>query len=296
MLDFIVNPMARRGSGVEEVNKAVKIMDDLGISYALHYTEYRHHATELAYDLTMNGADTIVSCGGDGTIHEIINGIIPAKYDLEKKGRPYVTKLALLPCGTGNDFMRSAGISVVTEEALRRVISGEASPIDAINIDGTYEICFACRGIDVDVVNMVNASKKKTPSSYLKKILICIFKGINYDFDMIIDGKEIKQNGIVAAVLNGSQLAGGMHFCPPANIDDGCLDVIFVKKRGIIKTLLHFAKILGNNFIDGRLVTHCRAKSISITASQNCVDIDGELYENKKFDAKIAPNVINLIR
>ena len=231
MLDLIVNPYAGRGRAKTDAKKVFEILDANNVKFAPHYTARKKHATEIAYNLTLSGAETIVSVGGDGTIHEIVNGIILARRELEKQGKPFVTRLALIPAGTGNDFMRSANLPLSLEDATKRILSGTAKPVDAIEIDGTYEICFACRGIDVDVVNMVNASKKKTSSSYLKKILLCIFKGIKYDFCINIDGNEIKTTGIVAAVLNGAVLAGGMHFCSPAKIDDGLLDVIVVEKR-----------------------------------------------------------------
>lgn len=215
MLDLIVNPYAGRGRAKTDAKKVFEILDANNVKFAPHYTARKKHATEIAYNLTLSGAETIVSVGGDGTIHEIVNGIILARRELEKQDKPFVTRLALIPAGTGNDFMRSANLPLSLEEATNRILSGSVKPVDAIEIDGTYEICFACRGIDVDVVNMVNASKKKTSSSYLKKILLCIFKGIKYDFCINIDGNEIKTTGIVAAVLNGAVLAGGMRFCSP---------------------------------------------------------------------------------
>lgn len=297
MLHLIINPYAGRGRAKADAEKIFEFLSLKNVSYVSHFTSYRKHATEIARDLTLSGTETIVSVGGDGTIHEIINGIISAREQLLKEGKPYVTRLALLPCGTGNDFMRSAGLPLNLEDALMRVIEGRAEPIDAINIDGVYEICFACRGIDVDVVNMVNASKHKTASSYLKKILLCIFKGIKYDFCINIDGKEIKTRGIVTAVLNGSVLAGGMKFCAPAKINDGLLDVIIIKKRNPLSTLIKLSKLpSGKGFIDGKFVQHFLGKHVVIETNQSLVDIDGELFLNKKFDAKIAPNVLNLIR
>lgn len=296
MLYIIANPYAGRGRAKADAEKVFEILRAKNVPFSARFTSYKKHATEIAKELVLSGADTIVSAGGDGTIHEIVNGIVEAREELQKEGKPFVTRLALLPCGTGNDFMRSANLPSTLDGAIERILNGTTKQIDAINVDGTYEICFACRGIDVDVVNLVNASKKKTSSSYLKKILTCIFKGIKYDFRINIDGKEIETEGIVAAVLNGSVLAGGMHFCAPAKIDDGLLDVVVVEKRNPISTLVHLSKLpSGKGFIDGKFVKHFTGKHVSIVTNQPLVDIDGELFENKKFDAKIAPNVINLI-
>lgn len=296
MLNFIVNPKARRGTGVEEVKIATSRLDELKIPYTLTYTEYSKHATEIASELTLAGTDTIVSCGGDGTIHEIINGILSARDTLLAEGKPYITKLALLPCGTGNDFMRSAGIPIKTLAALDVILNGRAAPIDAIRVGDIYEICFACRGIDIDVVNLVNASKNKSPSSYLKKLLICVLRRINYDFRLIIDGEVISSKGLIATVLNGGKIASGMNVCPSASPNDGLLDVVFVKKMPPLRALFALARITGDNFIDNKNVLHYTARSVVIETSQSQIDVDGELYDNKKFDASIAPNVLNLIR
>ncbi|MDY3242092.1 MAG: diacylglycerol kinase family lipid kinase [Eubacteriales bacterium] len=296
MLNIIVNPYAGRGKCKNEAEKVARILDEKKIPYKLHYTEYPKHAAEIAHKLVLEGADAVVSAGGDGTLHEVVNGVISARKTIEKNGGNFKTVIGVLPCGTGNDFMTSVNLPSDVASALDRIIDGKPVPLDAIDVDGVYEICFACRGIDVDVVNMVNAGKSKTPSSYLKNILKCIFKGIKYHFEIIIDDKRIETTGIVAAVLNGSVLAGGLSFCPPASPFDGALDVIVIEKRNALKTLFHLTKLLKNKgFIDGKTVKHFTGSHVEIYARQDCIDVDGELYANKKFDAKIAPNILELI-
>ena len=66
----------------------------------------------------------------------------------------------------------------------------------------------------MDIVNLVNSSKNKTQSSYLKKLFICLFRRINYDFCINVDGNVISEKGLIAAVLNGGKIASGMNICP----------------------------------------------------------------------------------
>ena len=286
MYHIIVNPQGGKGKSLKALKTVEETLQKKNIPYEVHKTEYAGHATEITRELSKTPDTVILMMGGDGSFNEILNGI----EDFDN------VTLGILPCGTGNDFMASVNLPSDVASALDRIIDGKPVPLDAIDVDGVYEICFACRGIDVDVVNMVNAGKTKTPSSYLKNILKCIFKGIKYHFEIVIDDKRIETTGIVAAVLNGSVLAGGLSFCPPASPFDGALDVIVIEKRNALKTLFHLTKLLKNKgFIDGKTVKHFTGSHVEIYARQDCIDVDGELYANKKFDAKIAPNILELI-
>lgn len=296
MLDLIVNPMARRGRGLEDLNKAKKVFDKLGVEYVQHVSNYHKHSIILAYNLVTEGADTIVACGGDGTISEILNGYMNAKIEMEKLGKKCNTKLALLPCGTGNDFMRSANMPLDIEAAAKTVVYGTAKPIDVIEIDGYYEITFACKGIDVDVVNMVNKGKHKNENSYLKNILKCLFKGINYDFEIKYDDKEVLFNGIFAATLNGGKLASGMEFAPDAKIDDGFMDLVLVKSSSFFKTLKTLIGVMKGRVSEMENVTVYQCKTAQIKNVQSQADIDGELIDEVNFCANIMPSALELIR
>lgn len=296
VLELIVNPVARRGEGIKEVEKAKSFFDEKGVAYREHVTQRRKHAAELACKLAVGGADTVVACGGDGTIHEIVNGLMSARRLLEEKGEALVTRLALLPCGTGNDFIRSAGISLDAYEAATVIARGESRGVDLICIDGIYEICFACRGLDVDVVQQVNSSARKTEASYTKKALNCIFKRLNYDFSIIADGVVQDVNGVIAAVLNGWSIASGLNFCPTAKIDDGLMDLIIIKSQSRMKTLKSFMSIVKGNVESDGAVCHLRCRHVEISAKQKYVDIDGELYDGVRFVADIVPSALNLIR
>jgi lipid kinase, YegS/Rv2252/BmrU family len=296
MLHLIINPVAKRGAGIIEVAKAKEIFASRGVAFSEHYTTHRKHAAELAYKLAIEGAETVVSCGGDGTIHEVVNGLMSAKKSLAEKGAEFITKLALLPCGTGNDYMRSVGMPTDATAAAEVIVRGQDGSIDLIDIDGVYEVCFACRGLDVDVVNAVNAAAKKTESSYKNKVLNCILKGINYDFDVTVDGKRLSFNGIIAAVLNGWSIASGLNFCPVAKVDDGYMDLVFIKSQPRLKTLSSFLQIAKGKIEDVSAVTHVRCKHVEIVSKQKSTDIDGELYDNIHFIANVVPSAIKLIR
>ncbi|MDD7092939.1 MAG: acylglycerol kinase family protein [Christensenellaceae bacterium] len=138
MLNIIVNPYAGRGKCKNEAEKVARILDEKKIPYKLHYTEYPKHAAEIAHKLVLEGADAVVSAGGDGTLHEVVNGVISARKTIEKNGGNFKTVIGVLPCGTGNDFMTSVNLPSDVASALDRIIDGKPVPLDAIDVDGVY--------------------------------------------------------------------------------------------------------------------------------------------------------------
>lgn len=296
MMNLIVNPMAKRGKGLKLVEKAKKHLFENKVDYKIHLTEFSKHATEIAYDLVINGADNIVSCGGDGTLNEVVNGIMKAKAELAKSGKVSNVKLGLLPCGTGNDFMRSADMPIDIIKATSLLINGTAKPADIISIDGHFEICFACQGIDAEMVKMVNASRRKTTLSYLKKLLKCVFMNFSYDFTINIDSDEFKKHGLIVAVLNGGKIASGMQMCPPAKIDDGYFDVVIIEHISIVKSLQTLYFMYKGNILEKPYVMHCKAKRCEVKSQQPIIDIDGELFENHEFKAEIIEQALMIIR
>ena len=103
MFDFIINPLAggKKGKKIKKALNAVEQrLNERKIEYRFHFTRYKRHATALTTELIENGATDIIVVGGDGTLHEVLNGFI----DFNK------TALGLIPCGTGNDFAFSLSL------------------------------------------------------------------------------------------------------------------------------------------------------------------------------------------
>ena len=155
MLDFIINPY----SGKKDGKKLRKILINLEnylsnnkIDYRFHFTKRANHAIDLTREAIDNGATTIVSVGGDGTLHEVINGF----HSFEK------CSLGIIPCGTGNDFASALNLPKDPLKALKLIIEGEPKYTDFMQMPTVRGINIIGMGIDVDVLKKYASLKKKT--------------------------------------------------------------------------------------------------------------------------------------
>jgi len=120
----IVNPIAGRGYGARAAPEIERILNGLGVAFDLTLTARAGEAVDLARRAVLDGYDTIVAAGGDGTYQEVINGMLQAADDGE------VGTLGVLPVGSGCDFSYAVGIPPTLEEACARLVDGQARPID----------------------------------------------------------------------------------------------------------------------------------------------------------------------
>ncbi len=292
-LDLIVNFNAGGMTG-EKVKQSLPIikehLTDRGVRYEFHYVSAPHEAKDKTADLIKNGASIIVSVGGDGTLHEVVNGFT----DFSK------TALGVIPCGTGNDFASAIGISLDVKKALNTIIDGEPKFTDFIDVSGVRGINVVGMGIDVDVLSRYQKLKKRTKAGYTKclvKTLIGYTKDKFLDFTITTSAEQIKSRAFIACVCNGYKFGGGIPICPPAVIDDGLLDFVTVKEMNRLKIISAFIKLKKGKVLDIKGATHKKVKSISIkTTRPTFINVDGELYYDIPFNATVVSNKLKMYR
>ena len=159
MLDLIVNPSA--GKDGKKVKKILPLVEkrllERGIEYVIHATKMPKQATTLTQTLITSGATDIVVVGGDGTLHEVINGFS----DFER------VNLGIIPCGTGNDFINSINLPLDPIKAIDLIIDGTAKYTDFMQMPTVRGLNIIGMGIDVDVLKRYSALKKKASLSIL---------------------------------------------------------------------------------------------------------------------------------
>ncbi|MGD8791055.1 MAG: acylglycerol kinase family protein, partial [Anaerolineae bacterium] len=124
---IVVNPIAGRGAGEKLSPRVEEMLRDLGLSFEMAHTEGPGHAVALAREAALQGREVVVAMGGDGTVNEVLNGMMQALRPGETQVGP---ALAVLPIGTGNDFAFGAGLSLDLEVACRAVVRGRERLID----------------------------------------------------------------------------------------------------------------------------------------------------------------------
>ncbi len=273
MLNIIANVKSGKGRGLKNIKKVVKYCLEKNIDYALYITNKRGHATEIASELTQNGG-TIIALGGDGTFHEVLNGIV----DLEN------TTLGFIPSGRGNDFVRTAGCSLNPIKAMDDIINGETRRIDFIQVGDKRCLNVAGTGLDIDVLERVAGKTDKI--SYVTSLLYCLRHFEPYHVCVTVDGTTTEYDCIMAGVCNGRAFGGNILLSPRSEIDDGKLDVVIITMPEDGKIFPVVPKFLKGKHID-MPITHCYKCDEVLITSKKPVQLDGEIYRGLSLDCKV---------
>ena len=290
MLDFIVNPIAggKKGKKIMKIlHTLTKRMEKENIDYAIHITRELKSSREKTEELIKNGATDIIAVGGDGTLHEVINGFS----NFEK------VNLGIIPCGTGNDFARAINLPKNPIKALELILHNKPQYTDYMQMPTVRGLNIIGTGIDVDVLKRYNALKKKTKFGYTKCLIKTLIDFEYTNFTVEIDGEKTYVRSFIAGVCNGYRYGGGIPICPIASTSDGELDFIAVKEIPRIKILGAFIKLKGGKILKIKQSFHKKVKEIKITSDKPfAVNVDGELYENIPFEVKIVSNTLKIYR
>ena len=290
MLDFIINPIAGGKHGKKN-RKTVALIENIlkekNVEYCLHLTTYKGHARDLTKLLIKRGATDIIVVGGDGTLHEAINGFS----NFEK------VNLGLIPCGTGNDFAKAIGISLIPEKALDIILNEQPKYVDFMQMPTVRGINIIGTGIDVDVLKRYEKLKKKNKFNYTTCLIKTLFNFNYTDFTAHIDGTTTEYRSFIACIANGSVYGGGIPICPIANPTDNKLDFVAVDSMAKIKIIGAFLKLKRGKILTMKQATHCTCEQIKVQTDKPCtVNVDGELYENIPFEVKIVSNTLKMYR
>lgn len=274
-MEIIANPLSGKNKGQETLQQVRKYLEARKIPHAIHLTQKQGHGQYLARELCRQGATTIVAIGGDGTFHEALNGM-----DFTR------SRLGFIPAGRGNDYAEGTGISCNPLEALAPILAGVPAETDYIQVGCAR--CLNVGGTGLDVVVLERTADKDNSISYATSLMHCLLKFNPYPVTVEVDGQKRDFACVMAAVCNGSQFGGGMRLCPPAKNDDGLIDLMVICKPRGIPTIAIMPGFVRGRHMGKDYTTHIRCSSVRITTPAP-VQLDGEIYRNLDFEARIVP-------
>ncbi len=280
MYHLIFNPKAGKKRAGKNLAVVTRILEDRGLSYETHPTGGVHDAEAIARRLTSAGEQEIIVLGGDGTLHEVLNGIT----------EPTLCRLGLIPSGTGNDFAGRMGIPLEADKAILKIIDGEPKPTDYLNVGGVRCMNVAGVGMDVEVLERCQRGKMKGKLKYLFSLIGSLFSFKGLPVVIESEGREEKHDALLAAACNGSRFGGGITICPAAEIDDGRINVVIVDCiGGKMKIIKAFMKLMKGKILEYPATTHFLCERACFSPDKPCtVQLDGELYPKLRFDVQIA--------
>jgi len=295
--EIIVNLTAGGGKPKKHLETVLNYLEENGLNFRLKMTSRTGEATELARKAADEGMEVIISVGGDGTINEIINGIMQSKND---------PALGIIPLGWANDFIKSTDISPNIIKACHTLIKGKTKRIDLGLINQQIYFGNICGiGFDAEIAHLANQLKNKHPhwntlSAYvyilatLKKLLAPFGY---HEVKIKIDGQETQLKILFIAVGNGKIYGGRFKITPEAILDDGLLEVCVVEEMGRFKYLMSIPKVFKGTHRSIKGINFYRAKEIIIESSEPILaQVSGEVIESqKKFIITLLPKRLKLI-
>ncbi|PYK48520.1 MAG: lipid kinase YegS [Verrucomicrobia bacterium] len=234
--------------------------------------------------------DLLVAAGGDGTLNEVVHGLMALSTD----ARPV---LGVVPLGTANDFATGCDIPRDPHEALALCMEGEGVPIDVGKANEHWFLNAASVGFGAEVTATTPPELKRLlgPAAYTVMGAILAMNPHQYHGRLILPDREITGSGPVAIVGNGRQTGGGMQVAPRARIDDGLLDVLVV--RHIPPTaLLTAARELQELSADGEYISYWQTPWAEVYPDESIpVNLDGEPVQFSSVRYEAVPRAIRLI-
>lgn len=288
MLDFIVNPTAGGKDGAKikrALPKIEKRLVERGVPYVIHTTKTPHHATSLTDRLIKNGATDIIVVGGDGTLHEVINGF--SEFDR--------VALGIIPCGTGNDYADALKIPSDPVEALDKILDGTPQYTDFMQMPTVRGLNIIGTGVDVDVLKRYAKCKKKTKFKYTLCLISSLLHLKMAEFDAEFNGEKKSYRSFIACVANGKSYGGGIPICPVAEPSDKKLDFLAVKELRGFKLIGAFLKLKKGRIMEFPETFHDKTEEVKIYPKGSyTVNVDGELYDDIPFEVKIVSDTLRV--
>jgi diacylglycerol kinase (ATP) len=298
-IKIILNPIAGRGHGADAEPKVREFLEAEGLDFELVHTSGRWHAAELAEQAVADGFELIVAAGGDGTTHEVVNGLLAAS------GGGEAGTLGIIPIGSGSDFAHAAGVPADARAACSRLAHGQSRVVDVgrISLEGQPTRYFDNTvGIGFDGVVTVEAQKVKRlrgMALYLPVVLKTVFLAFKAPRVTIeYDDQELAMSALMVCIANGPREGGSFLVAPDAELDDGLLDLCIaseVGRLGMLGLIPHFMK---GSHVGREPITMARARRVTVSSPDDLVvHADGEVLctDGRRLECEILPQRLRVL-
>lgn len=303
----IINPHAGNGRTLSKWKLAYHSLRELGMECVEKYTDSRYHAMNIAAEAAMSGFRKFLVVGGDGTIHETVNGIISFIEESKSLIKLSDFTLAVLPIGSGNDWVKSHNLPKDSSEIVKLISNNSFIDQDIFKVESddktSYMINIAGFGFDARICEHVENSKSSGrggKSVYIRTLLRTLFTYKPSEIELICDRIPVYKGATLSISFgNGRFSGGGMIQTPLAKFDDGLLDITVIPKLSILKILWHAIFLFKGTILEIPEVLSFRAKSVKLNAindSRNeCIEVDGEVIGTSPINISLYPHRLRVL-
>ncbi len=284
---ILVNPVSGKRGSVDILNSIIPQFQSAGASTFVIETEYSGHAKELAATLDIDEYDALIVLGGDGTFHEIVNGMLTRQ---DGKRIPF----GIVPSGSGNSLAHDLGLTDPIKAA-KAIVRGETTFLDVARIEINNMVLHSINligwGLVTDVGETAEWLRWLGTRRYTISSVIEIFRKRDRRATLIIDDKEIIDDFTFIVGCNSIHIGKGMRMAPYASLDDGLIDLIVVRANITRRRLLSvLPKLFDGTHVNEPEVEYYQVSNFALKPeTSDTLNIDGELVGN-------TPITVNMIQ
>jgi YegS/Rv2252/BmrU family lipid kinase len=299
----IVNPLAGNGCGLTDFPRISRLLREHQIHCEAVFSEHKAHAVELTVEAVRRGYRRIIVIGGDGTLHEVVNGLF-----LQQEVDPAEVLLAVIAVGSGNDWVRMFGIPLNYKDAIR-AIHEENSFLQDVGVvtyeeskyrQSRYMANVAGAGFDAMVVrNYAHLKEKGRGGRWLYRWLVLrsFFGYKSTGIKVWVDDRLVYNDLLFSLALGiGKYNGGGIQQLPDAVADDGMFDVSLIRPIHFWHIIFRFPKLFNGRIYEIRHVLQRRGSRIRIESSpETDVEVDGELLGHSPLEFSVLRRAIRVV-
>lgn len=280
----VFNPYAGRGRGHKRADEVRSALQAAGIEHESVVSEDRGHAIELAQRAALAGWDVVVAAGGDGTVNEVVNGLMLA----EAEGMH--SRLGIMPFGSGNDFASALGVPLDLRQAAQKLAGGETRRVDLGRVNGRYFDNSVGIGFEATInIQAHRITWVRGQPQYFLAILRSLTHPTYLSVDIYKDdGDRLNRQVLIISVGNSHRTGGGFLITPDAVLDDGLLDVCIadaIPRRRILQLL---PKVVNGTHRDEPIVELARTTRLVVESRDPLpVHADGEILGSDAYRVEI---------
>ncbi len=284
---YIINPI----SGTPRKNNIFEIISqytdtDL-FDFEIIKTQRAGHAFNLAQNAVSANYDVVVAVGGDGTLNEVGKALVGSN-----------TLMGIIPKGSGNGLARFLKTPFITKKAVKIINSLNYRLMDTVKINECFYLNVAGIGFDAHIAHLFSKSERRGFKIYAKLVLQEFRKYQGQNYQLKIDGRELKLNNVfMLSFANSSQFGNNAHIAPLAEIDDGLIDLCILKKFPDFRSPDIIFKLYSRRLIKSKFYKIHKAKKVELFANSDLLGhVDGEpLNFGNKLLIEVVPKSLKVI-
>lgn len=311
----VINPYAGSGKTLHQWHRADELLRRKGIDFVVNMAGGGCRANQRACEAARQGFRRFMSVGGDGTLHDTLDGIMSFISESDREGRHIPLSdftIAVIPIGSGNDWIRSHGIPKDLE-TVTGLIAGESfAPQDVVRVSfpgrendiaPSYMMNVGGIGLDARVCERVNHRKKQGKSGRLLYVEALIYNILHYeasDFSVECDSEKIFEGKMYSLAFGtGKYSGGGMRQTPEAVTDDGLLDVTVIPRFGLLRIAREVYKLFNGKFLSIKELVARKARRTVVSplaGGSEPVEVDGEVIGVTPVCFEVLDEKINVLQ